>query len=65
MSARKFRIGQSVTYQPAVRGRNVPTGVYQITRFLPQRADGEFAYRIRNLNEEYEQFARESELRAA
>jgi hypothetical protein len=64
-SARKFRIGQSVSYRPATHRRNAPHGTYQITRFLPQRKDGELEYHIRNLNEGHEQVARESELRSA
>ena len=64
MSAHKFRIGQNVKYRPAARGTDAPLGTYQITRFLPQREDGEAEYRIRNLNEGDERVARESELRS-
>jgi hypothetical protein len=63
---RKFRIGQSVNYRPAVRGQNAqPLGKCQVTRFLPQRKDGEPEYQIRHLNEGHEWVARESELRSA
>jgi hypothetical protein len=34
-----------------------------VTAKLPER-EGEFEYRIRNINEEHERMARESELRA-
>jgi hypothetical protein len=64
MSARKFRIGQSVNYRPAVLGRNAP-GKYQVIKFLPQQKDGEPEYQIRHLNEGHERVARESELRSA
>jgi hypothetical protein len=65
MSARKFRIGQRVNYRPAAHRGNAPLGIYQITRFLPQREYGELEYQIRNLNEGHERVAKESELRSA
>jgi hypothetical protein len=65
MSARKFRIGQSVNYRPTTNRRNAPLGTYQITKFLPQREDGELEYQIRNLNEGHERIAKERELRSA
>jgi hypothetical protein len=66
MSARKFRIGQTVIYRAAVRGRNPPPlGTYQIIRFLPKRKDGDPEYQIKHLNEGQERVARESELRSA
>jgi hypothetical protein len=65
MSARKFRIGQTVIYRPAVCGQNAPLrGTYQIIRFLPERKDGEPGYQIKHLNEGQEHVARESELRS-
>ena len=63
MPTHKFRIGQIVTYRPAMRGRDAPTGAYMIVARLPQSEDGQFEYRIRNLNEEHERVAHESELR--
>jgi hypothetical protein len=63
MPAHKFRIGQMVTYRPAERGLDVPPGVYMIIARLPESDDGQFEYRIRNLNEEHERVAKESELR--
>jgi hypothetical protein len=64
MPAHKFRIGQMVTYRPAERGLDVPPGVYMIIARLPQGEEtGELEYRIRNLNEEHERMAKESELR--
>jgi hypothetical protein len=63
MQAHKFRIGQIVTYSPAVRGQDAPAGPYMIIVRLPQRSDGEFEYRIRNVNEQHERIAQESELR--
>jgi hypothetical protein len=66
MSARKFRIGQTVIYRPTARGRNaVPLGTYQVIRFLPERKDGDLGYQIKHLNEGEERFAKESELRSA
>jgi hypothetical protein len=64
MPPHKFRIGQMVTYRPAERGLGVPPGAYMIIARLPQSEEtGEFEYRIRNLNEEHERLAKESELR--
>jgi hypothetical protein len=52
MSARKFRIGQTVIYRAGVRGRNAPPrGTYQVVRFLPEHKDGDPGYQIRHLNE--------------
>jgi hypothetical protein len=63
MSAHKFRIGQNVNYRPSELGQDAPHGIYQITALLPQRGDGDFEYRIRNLTEEHERVAKEGELR--
>ena len=65
MSERKFRIGQQVNYRPSSRNQDAPGGIYMILAFLPQRADGEAEYRIKNLNEQNERVASESELRSA
>ena len=44
--------------------RNVPGGVYEVTKQLPH--DGrEFEYRIKSANEEHERVAREGELTKA
>ena len=60
MSAHKFRIGQMVTYRPGQRSQDVPPGgAYMITARLPESADGQFEYRIRNLNEQHERVAKE------
>jgi hypothetical protein len=64
MPTYKFRIGQIVTYRPAVRGQDAPPGAYMIiARLPPSEETGEFEYGIRNLNEEHERVAKESELR--
>ena len=63
MSAHKFRIGQIVTYRPDQRGQDVPSGAYMITARLPESADGQFEYRIKNLNEQLERVAKERELK--
>jgi hypothetical protein len=64
MPTHKFRIGQIVTYRPAERGQDAPPGPYMIIAYLPQSEEtGDFEYRIRNLNEEHERVAKESELR--
>ena len=41
--------------------RNVPGGVYEVTKQLPHNGR-EFEYRIKSVNEPHERVARESEL---
>jgi len=60
MPSHKFHVGESVTLRPAI-SRNVPGGVYEVTKQLPHNGR-EFEYRIKNANEEHERVARESEL---
>ena len=65
MSARKFRIGQTVIFRAGIRGPNTPPpGTYQVIRFLPELIDRDPGYRIKDLNEGEEYVARESELRS-
>jgi hypothetical protein len=59
----KFHVGQTVTIRPAL-SRNVPGGVYEITKQLPENR-GEFEYRIKSVNELHERVARESKLTKA
>ena len=64
MPTHKFRIGQVVTYRPAVRVPDPPPGAYMIiARLPPSEETGELEYRIRNLTEGQERVAHESELR--
>jgi hypothetical protein len=58
----KFKVGQIVQFRPDQAERsNAISGPCLITRQLPQRR-GEFDYRIKSSNEEYERIARESQL---
>jgi hypothetical protein len=57
----RFILGQGVGYTPP-QGQYAPPGLYVLTAKLPER-DGEFEYRIKNINEVHERTARESELR--
>jgi len=59
----KFHIGDSVMLKPAI-SRNVPGGVYEVTKQLPHNGR-EFEYRIKSANEEHERVVRESELTKA
>jgi hypothetical protein len=63
MPSHKFQIGEAVTLRPAVN-RNVPGGVYEVTKLLPHNGS-EFEYRIKSASEEHERVARESELTRA
>ena len=61
MASHKFKIGEIVTIRPAL-SRNVPGGVYEVTKQLPHNGR-EFEYRIkRSVNEPHERVAGESEL---
>jgi hypothetical protein len=60
VASHKFQVGQTVTIRPAL-SRNVPGGVYEITKQLPENR-GEFEYRIKGVNELHERVARESKL---
>jgi hypothetical protein len=57
----KFRVGQTVQFQHAARFLNTASGLYNVTKLLPER-DGEFEYRIKSQNEPHERTAKESEL---
>jgi hypothetical protein len=61
--APKFKIGTTVRVRASV-ARNVPGGIYEVTRQLPHNGT-QFEYRIKNPNEEHERVARESELTRA
>ena len=63
MPSHKFKIGESVMVKPAI-SRNVPGGVYEVTKQLPHNGR-EFEYRKKSANEEHERVARESELTKA
>ena len=58
----KFHLGQQVQFHPP-RGTYVPRGAYVVTAKLPER-DGEFEYHVRNVNEQHERVAQESQLEA-
>ena len=42
---------------------DAPSGVYTVTRRLPQGNDGQFEYRIKHSHEDHERIAKESELK--
>ena len=63
MPSHKFHIGETVTLRPAV-SRNVPGGVYEVTKLLPHNGS-EFEYRIKRASEEHERVAREGDLTKA
>jgi hypothetical protein len=63
MPEHKFHLGQIVSYRPASRGVDAPSGVYTVTARLPRGDDGQFEYRIRHSREEHERIAKESELK--
>src|SRR5262245_57330109 len=60
MPSHQFDVGESVTLEPSI-SRNVPGGVYEVTRQLPHNGR-EFQYRIKSVNEQHERVAGEGEL---
>ena len=65
MPTHKFHVGQVVFYRPASGRVDAPSGVYTVTRRLPQGDDGQFEYRIKHSDEDHERIAKESELKVA
>ena len=65
MPTHKFHVGQVVFYRSASRRVDAPSGVYTVTRRLPQDDDGQFEYRIKHSDEDHERIAKESELKVA
>jgi hypothetical protein len=63
MPSHKFHVGESVIVRPTI-SRNVPGGVYEVTKQLPHNGR-EFEYRIKSANEEHERVVRESKLTKA
>jgi hypothetical protein len=62
MPSPKFRVGESV--RSAQGSRNVPGGVYSVTKRLPDRGS-EREYRIKSASEPHERVVRESEISRA
>ena len=62
MPSHKFQIAETVLLTS--RNRNVPGGVYEITKLLPHNGS-ELEYRIKSAAEEFERVARESKLTKA
>ena len=60
MPEHKFQVGETVMLSSAV-SRNVPGGIYQVTRQLPHNGR-EFEYRIKSVTEEHERVALESDI---
>ena len=60
MSEHMFKVGQTIELSPAI-ARNMAGGAYKIVKQLPER-NGEFEYRIKNINEPHERVVREIEL---
>ena len=63
MPSHKFHVGERVTLTPVI-SRNVPGGVYEVTKQLPHNGR-EFEYRIKSASEEHERVAAERELTKA
>jgi hypothetical protein len=63
MPSHKFHVGERVTLTPVI-SRNVPGGIYEVTKQLPHNGR-EFEYRIKSASEEHERVAAERELTKA
>ena len=62
MPSHKFKVGDTVTVNPAI-SRSVPGGVFEVIKHLPGTSEPE--YRIKSANEPHERVALESELTKA
>lgn len=62
MDGHKFLVGEAVQLAPHITDRNMPGGMYEISRQLPERA-GEYQYGIKSFKEPYERLVNESDLR--
>ena len=55
MPDHKFRIGQIVRLSPTIISRNIPGGVYEVTKQLPESVGEyryrEYQYRIKSIDE--------------
>jgi hypothetical protein len=65
MPSHKFKIGDTVLFNPRVHGRNTPWGVYEVIKVLKLPGNDEPEYHVKNVNEEHQRVARESELTRA
>ena len=64
MTARKFKIGQSVRLRSTVQARQAEAGEYRIVRQLPQ-TDGSIRYHVRSwADEQYEWSSKKAPQRA-
>lgn len=59
-----FSIGQRVFFTPQFHGGGA-SGTYEIVRLLPIENDARVNYRIRNMAENFERIAEESQLSPA
>ncbi len=57
MSEHRFKVGQVVAYL----GREKSSGAYKVLQLMPSE-NGDFQYRIRNLNEPHDRVVKESDL---
>jgi hypothetical protein len=61
MATHKFKLRQTVFFQPTIFNRDAPRGAFEVTKQLPER-DGQFEYHIKSSSEPHERVAKESEL---
>ena len=57
----KFKIGEIVNYRPSTRTTRNVAGTFKVIAFLPE-GFGEPVYRIRHVDTDHRQIARESEV---
>jgi hypothetical protein len=63
LSLHRFRVGQSVSFVGGGGVLSKATGVYSITKLLPETdGDGQLQYRLKSARESHERVAKESEL---
>jgi hypothetical protein len=59
----KFELGQAVSLQPTLFNRDATSGVYKVTKQLPER-DGELEYQVKRPGEPHERLVKERDLSA-
>ena len=61
MAHHKFKVGQTVLFEPGKLGTPASSRDYKIVRLMPAE-NGQLQYRIKGISEVFERVARESEL---
>jgi hypothetical protein len=61
MLSHKFHVGDTVTFIPSIRSKNLSGAIYEVVKQLPHNGL-EFEYHVKTANEQHQRAAGESEL---